>query len=121
MRCRNKEQETRVKDRANNGALLALSLSLLRNQAKWKRLPRRLGHDYLNETKPLTETRLPNRARSRRGGFLTDGALCHFHCNVPWDDYTDKRSAAVLASAYSSSHPSERRVVITGLSFHRIL
>ena len=49
------------------------------------------------------------------------GVLCHFHCNVPWDDYTDKRSEAVLASAYSSSHPSERRVVITGLSFHRIL
>ena len=58
VRCRNKERGTRVKDRAKNGALLALSLSLLRNQAKWKRLPHRLGHDYLNETKPLTQTRL---------------------------------------------------------------
>lgn len=57
-----------------------------------------------------------------RSGFRPDyGALCHFHCNVPWDDYTDKRSEAVIASAYSSSHPSEHRVVITGLSFHRIL
>lgn len=57
-----------------------------------------------------------------RSGFRPGyGVLCHFHCNVPWDDYTDKRSEAVLASAYSSSHPSERRVVITGLSFHRIL
>lgn len=57
-----------------------------------------------------------------RWGFRPGyGVPYHFRCNVPWDDYTDKRSEAVLASAYSSSHPAELRVVVTGLSVHRIL
>ena len=45
--CRSKDRGTTVKDRAKNGSRFIsraakTGLSLLRNQAKWKRLPRRL-------------------------------------------------------------------------------